>query len=187
VRPQREPTMKQLKLGYELSWRTKADEQFMKSAEWKKNIRPRILTRDDYTCQYCGYRSEKSTQVNHIDGNPKNNEGSNLETICGDCHKVTHSGLWAAVFRILDVYEKSGYTQNEIVRITRQMRQQNKSDEEIVEFLELEDRVSWKQDLKYLSERFGFISSRSPKPQPSDKPLLSEREQDSALRRRENW
>ncbi len=179
--------MKPLKLGYELAWRTEADERFLQSAEWKKNIRPRILTRDDYTCRYCGYRGEKGMQVNHIDGNPKSNDGSNLETICGDCHKINHSGLWAAVFKTMDVYEKSRYSQNDIVRVTRQMRQQGKSDEEIVAFLGLENRVPWKQDLDYLGERFGFISSRSTKPQPSGKPLLSEVEQDIALRRREKW
>src|SRR5438034_11552109 len=111
--------VKQLRLGYELAWRTKADQRFMQSAEWKKVIRPQILKRDDYTCQYCDYRSEKSMQVNHVDGNPKYNIDSNLETICGDCHKINHSGLWGAVFKTLDVYEKSGFSQTDIVRITR--------------------------------------------------------------------
>jgi hypothetical protein len=67
------------------------------------------------------------------------------------------------------------------------MRQDGKSDEEIVRHLRLGDQVPWKQDLEYLAERFGFISSRTPQSQPSIKPLLTEEEQGRALRRRERW
>src|SRR2546428_11993636 len=123
--------MKPLRLGYELAWRTPSDEKFTKSAEWKKRIRPRIRQRDSHTCQYCGFRSEKGMQVNHVDGNPKNNDDSNLETICGDCHKVTHSGLWAEVFGVLEIYTRAKHSQSGIVRITRELRIQGRSDDEI--------------------------------------------------------
>jgi len=62
--------MKPLVLSFELTWRTREDEAFMRSSEWKR-IRQRILVRDNYTCVYCGYRAEKGMHVNHINGNLK--------------------------------------------------------------------------------------------------------------------
>lgn len=151
--------MKKLVLSYELSWRTEEDKKFMKSIEWKK-IRKEILERDDFTCQYCEMKRTTHMQVNHIDGNPKDHSKENLEVICSSCHKITHSGLWAVVFGVLDVYEKSDYNQNDIIKIIGKMRDEGKSDEEIIKFLGLKNIVTWKQDLDYLAPKFGFISSR---------------------------
>ena len=86
--------MKPLYPSFELGWRTEEDREFFQSSAWR-SIRKRILKRDDYTCAYCGYRSEKRQNVHHIDGNPKNNDDSNLEVVCPDCHKVMHAGLWS--------------------------------------------------------------------------------------------
>jgi len=178
--------MKTLVLSYELSWRTKDDKKFMKSAEWIKVIRPRVLKRDDYTCQYCGFRSEKRMQINHIDGNPKNNNDENLEVICGWCHMITHSGLWCAVFKSIDVYEESKYNQNEIIQITRKMRDENKSDNEIIEFLGLKKQVSWKQNLEYLAKLYGFISSRQ-KVSRDHEVTISEDTQRMMLKNKGKW
>ncbi|MGH9922079.1 MAG: hypothetical protein ACRD38_04955 [Nitrososphaerales archaeon] len=177
--------MKKLVLAYELSWRTKDDKKFLQSSKWKKEIRPRILDRDNNTCQYCGHRSDKQMQVNHIDGNPKNNSDDNLETICDWCHKIMHSGLWCVVFKIIDLYAESKYNQNEIIMITRKMREEGKSDEEIVEFLGLKKPVPWKQDLNYLSKLFGFISARNPFP--ARHVTITEEEQRNAVENRDNW
>jgi len=177
--------MKKLVLSYELSWRTDEDKKFMQSVEWKQ-IRKMILERDDYTCQYCGVQRKTFMQVNHIDGNPKNHSEANLEVICSACHKITHSGLWAEIFQILDVYEESKYNQNDIVRITGEMRDKGKSDEEIIEFLGLKKKVLWKQDLEYLITKFGFITSRKMNKGVSDV-SLTERQQKASLKNRKNW
>ena len=177
--------MKKLILSYELAWRTQEDKKFMKSAEWKR-IRKEILARDDSTCQYCGIKRTTHMQINHIDGNPKNHFQENLEVICSSCHKITHSGLWATVFCILDVYEKSNYNQNDIIKITGKMRDQSQFDDEIIKFLGLKNMVPWKQDLDYLAPKFGFISSKK-----LDKSglgvTLTEDEQKESLKNRDNW
>ena len=175
---------KPLKLSYELSWRAKDDERFSRSVEWK-NIRSRILTRDGYTCRYCGFKAEKGMQVNHIDGNPKNHDDANLEVVCPSCHMIMHSGLWAAVRGVILIFRKSKYTQNEIIRITREMRATGKNDVEIIAYLGLEEQVPWKENLNYLSGLFGFISSRLYTP--TSKPLLSEEEQRDRLHNRSRW
>ena len=178
--------MKKLVLSYELAWRTEEDKKFLKRKEWLKEIRPRILKLQDYTCQYCGYRKEEKQHINHIDGNPKNNKDENLEVICNYCHMITHAGLWCVVLKSVDIYEKSKYNQNEIVQITRKMREEEKTDDEIIKFLGLENKTNFKQDLKYLAERFGFITSRK-KDKGPPRITLTEKEQKEALQNRSNW
>ena len=177
--------MKKLVLSYELAWKTPADKKFMKSAEWKR-IRKIILERDNYTCQYCGIQRKEHMQINHINGNPKNNDHENLEVICSSCHKITHSGLWAQIFMILDVYEESKYNQNDIVRITGEMRNEGKSDEEIIKHLELKRKVPWEEDLEFLAKRFGFITSRKMDKRDSGVTLTEDQQRES-LKNRENW
>jgi len=150
--------MKKLLLSYELTWRDEEDKKFLKSKDWR-DIRLDILTRDNYTCNYCGFRSDKRMQVNHINGDPKNHSNENLEVICGLCHMILHSGLWCAVKKIIILFKNSKYTQNEIIEFTRKMRTDGKSDDDIIEFLGLTEKLEWKQDYEYLSQSFGFIRS----------------------------
>ena len=41
-------------------------------------------------CEKCGFVAEHHCQldVDHIDGNHKNNDNSNLQTLCANCHRL---------------------------------------------------------------------------------------------------
>ncbi|MEM2648501.1 MAG: HNH endonuclease, partial [Candidatus Bathyarchaeia archaeon] len=96
-------------------WRNLSERNKFSSEEWKQ-LRLKILKRDDYTCQYCGYRSEKFQIIDHIDGNPQNNEESNLQTICQMCNLIKHAGQGCVVKGVVDLYKDSKYNQNDIIR-----------------------------------------------------------------------
>jgi len=140
------------------TWRDNIEENISKE-EWKK-LRLKILKRDNYKCQYCGFRVEKWQIVHHIDGNPNNNDESNLETICPMCNLIHHAGQGCVVQGIVDLYEKSKYSQNEIIQITRKLRAEGKNDEKIIKLLGLENKMPFKMDKRYLKKLFGFVTSR---------------------------
>ena len=141
------------------TWRNNIKEEITKE-EWKV-LRLKILRRDYYTCNYCGFKSEKWQIVHHIDGNPNNNEKKNLEAICPMCNLIHHSGQGCLVQGIVDLYQKSGYSQNEIIQTTRKMRSEGKNDKEIIAHLGLKNKVSFKMDKNYLKKLFGFVISRA--------------------------
>ena|SRR3989304_608908 len=66
-------------------------------SELTKELRPKILKRDNYTCQRCGFTVNYITaklHIHHIDGLGTNNIESNLITICVNCHsKITQKNL----------------------------------------------------------------------------------------------
>lgn len=66
-------------------------------SEITKEMRPKILKRDNYTCQRCGFTTNyinSKLHVHHIDGSGTNNIESNLITICVSCHsKITRKNL----------------------------------------------------------------------------------------------
>ncbi|MEM0049563.1 MAG: HNH endonuclease [Candidatus Bathyarchaeia archaeon] len=141
-------------------WRSLNKRNKPSSEEWKK-LRLKILSRDDYTCQYCGYRSEKFQIVDHINGDPQNNDESNLQTICQMCNLIKHAGQGCVIKGVVDLYKESKYNQNDIIRITREMRDGGKSDEEIIRFLGLKHKMPFKMDKEYLKQLYGFVTSRS--------------------------
>ncbi len=100
----------------------------MRSSEWFKRemrdeqvwkqARLQVLTRDNWTCVYCGFRALKFMQVNHI-GAEDNHELDNLETICKPCHCVLHMGIESSN-GTLTVIESTA-NQGDIVRQTRML------------------------------------------------------------------
>ena len=125
-------------------------------------FRKKILERGNYTCVYCDYLSQKYQIADHIDGNPENNAESNMQVICQMCNLIKHSGQGCVVQNIVDLYRRSKYNQNAIIRITRKMRDEGARDIEILRVLELQEKVLFRMGVSYLKRLFGFISSRQP-------------------------
>lgn len=78
-----EERMHELKLGVSLSgWRVfvrrKEDKAFLP-------IQKRVLGRDQYTCQYCGFQAKEYQEVVNLDNNYANNKLDNLATACCFC------------------------------------------------------------------------------------------------------
>lgn len=45
----------------------------------------KILQRDNYTCQFCGFRAKEHFEIVNLDSNYRNNRHSNLAAACGFC------------------------------------------------------------------------------------------------------
>lgn len=58
-----------------------------------KAMRPRVLKRDEYRCQFCGFRAQKWQEVHHLDDDHHHNDVENLITACPLCHMGHHVGL----------------------------------------------------------------------------------------------
>lgn len=86
-----------------------------------KKIRTVILKRDNYTCQYCGFRAKKYQEVHHLDDNHSNNDEKNLITVCALCHSCFHIGLAGIKERGLLIYlpPSSNITQAELNQLVR--------------------------------------------------------------------
>ncbi|MCL6443641.1 MAG: HNH endonuclease [Alicyclobacillus sp.] len=158
------PERKPLRLSFKdpSMWRTEIEKRFLKSKAWKE-LRHAVLERDNYTCAYCGFDMGDSNvlHVNHVDDNHDNNEPNNLETICVWCHKILHSGL-ASMRGELWLFENSPYSQEDIIRITSQLRRKGHSDFYIIDYLQLTDVVPWQMSLEYLSNKVGFVRNATP-------------------------
>ena len=142
-------------------WRNPGQTRKLEGEKWQE-FRKKILNRDNNTCAYCGYKSQKYQIVDHIDGNPENNSDSNMQVICQMCNLIKHAGQGCEVQAVVDLYKKSKYNQNTIIKITRKMRDEGSKDVEIIKVLELKEKVPFKMDLRYLGKLLGFVSSRQP-------------------------
>ena len=56
--------------------------------EWTDELRKKIKSIDNYTCQLCGANSP--LDVHHIDYDKKNCNPRNLITLCKNCHPKTN-------------------------------------------------------------------------------------------------
>src|SRR3990167_6636220 len=90
-------------------WRNSAQSKKLDGDEWKV-LRQKILARDNFTCAYCGYRSDKYQIVDHIDGDPENNSDENFQIICQMCNLVKHSGQGIVLRKGVDLYKKSNFS-----------------------------------------------------------------------------
>lgn len=75
---------------FEYKWFKKYCCKKCKSKDHKKRqIRPYIIHKKD-VCELCNFVPEHECQldVDHIDGNNKNNDPINLQTLCANCHRI---------------------------------------------------------------------------------------------------
>lgn len=56
------------------------------------NYRVKALKELPNECRYCGYNNVDALEVHHIDKNRDNNDISNLEIVCANCHTLIHKG-----------------------------------------------------------------------------------------------
>lgn len=86
--------LKQIRYQEILNGRVEID---CKSGRVSKKVRGSLISKYNNSCQKCGWNEvNKFTgkvplQIHHIDGNPENNELSNLEVLCPNCHALTKS------------------------------------------------------------------------------------------------
>lgn len=64
--------------GWRIFARRKEDKAFLPVAK-------RVLERDNYTCQYCGFQAKEYQEIVNLDGNYLNNKFSNMATACCFC------------------------------------------------------------------------------------------------------
>lgn len=87
-----------LRLGVTNDWRTKRPDQAKldtNSPEWRE-LRQKVLDRDNYKCQYCGFRARAYQIVHHLNGVPDDHRMENLTTTCQACNCIVHCGFASA-------------------------------------------------------------------------------------------
>lgn len=52
-----------------------------------QEVRPKILERDDHTCRYCGFKSQKYQDITFLNGNIEDLRPDNMATSCIFCHQ----------------------------------------------------------------------------------------------------
>ena len=65
-------------MGWRIFVRRREDKAFLPVVE-------KIMLRDSYTCQYCGFQAKEYQEIVNADGNYANNKFSNLITACCFC------------------------------------------------------------------------------------------------------
>jgi len=71
-------TLQSIPAAWRLFIARKADEKFLKFSQ-------RVLERDVYTCQFCGFQARQFQEVVNLDMNYHNNKLSNMVTACCFC------------------------------------------------------------------------------------------------------
>lgn len=75
-----------------VNWRMYDDDSAIADEEFKQ-VRSSVLTRDDHSCRFCGFRAMKWQEVHHVNDDHADNRRENLVTACIFCHMVQHIGL----------------------------------------------------------------------------------------------
>jgi len=97
-----------------------------------------VLSRDNDTCRFCGWRAQKYQECHHVDNDHRNNDPDNLITTCTLCHQVHHIGMCAmrdgGFFAVIP--ELTQVEVNNIVRVIHIVEATpNKADSSVVDKL----------------------------------------------------
>jgi len=69
--------------------------RFVKGSTWINTMRTYLVKTKEYCCQVCGISEHNgkpiTLQVDHIDGDRKNNTFENIRFICPNCHSQTET------------------------------------------------------------------------------------------------
>jgi hypothetical protein len=60
------------------------------------HVRAYVKTRDHECCRYCDRDGEYNIDIDHIDGNPTNNDPGNLVCACEICNTMKRDYNWRA-------------------------------------------------------------------------------------------
>jgi intracellular multiplication protein IcmJ len=74
------------------NWRMNDETSADADAEFSL-VRQKALSRDDYTCVCCGFKTGKWQEVHHVNDDHSDNRLENLVTVCSYCHMCQHIGL----------------------------------------------------------------------------------------------
>lgn len=58
-----------------------------------KDVRGKVLSRDNYTCKFCEFKAQKWQEIHHLNDDHTDMTMSNLTTVCPFCHQCFHLGL----------------------------------------------------------------------------------------------
>lgn len=92
------------------------------SNAWR-NLRSRVLKKDNNTCRFCETILEKHLICDHIDGNASNNDLKNLGINCPGCDAIRHCGFSGMQGWL--ILRKSSLAQDEIIRKTYEFYLEN--------------------------------------------------------------
>lgn len=77
------------------SWKSGKSDGMKAQYQLSNHIRKYMLTKANYKCEKCGwgelntYTLKYPLEIDHIDGNFRNNNESNLRVLCPNCHSLT--------------------------------------------------------------------------------------------------
>ena len=98
--------------NYIKKWLKKEIKGDVKYGGLSKTIRDYLIKKSNYACSLCGWdKVNKVTgvcplEIDHIDGNHKNNSPENLQVVCPNCHSLT------ATYKVLNKGNGREYRKN---------------------------------------------------------------------------
>lgn len=141
------------------SWKGRIEREYNLNADEIRKLHTEIMKRDKNVCQYCGFSADKFQSVHPIDSDRMNHSKSNLVTVCPMCKLILNSDYGCLKEAIVELYRHSRFDQNKVVQLTREMRKEGKSDEQIIRFIGLKEKVKFKRDRDYLGNLTAFVTS----------------------------